>query len=105
MNYGVCGTSLFRDKIKLRWGRDVSRIVHLVKTGHPDVRMFELDDLVDTKLEAVLAICQMPEMQEEPYKTVVEDYLKKHNKVKPESSPTATLRKKAPKLNLENDPF
>lgn len=97
---------------KVRFANDVMRVKVLIKGGHEDVRLVELD-APSTKMEAVQILKDMPEFSDVIAQATIAEFIEENTpkaprtkaakapKVKPESSPTATKAVKAPKARVE----
>jgi hypothetical protein len=94
---------------KVRFANDVMRVKVLLKGGHEDVRLVELD-APSTKMEAVQILKGMDEFSDVIAQATLNDFIEENTpkaprekavkapKIKPESTPTAT---KAPKAKIE----
>lgn len=97
---------------KVRFANDNMRVKNLIKGGHEDVRLVELD-APSTKMEAVQVLKGMEEFSDVIAQATIAEFIEdntpksprtkapKTAKVKPESSPTATKAVKAPKAKVE----
>ena len=107
--FTVAGISKREGEYKVRFANDTMRVKVLIKGGHEDVRLVELD-APSTKMEAVQVLRDMPEFSDAIAQATIAEFIEdntpkaprtkapKTAKVKPESSPTAT---KAPKAKVE----
>lgn len=107
--FTVAGISKREGEYKVRFANDTMRVKVLIKGGHEDVRLVELD-APSTKMEAVQVLKDMPEFSDAIAQATIAEFIEdntpksprtkapKTAKVKPESSPTAT---KAPKARVE----
>ena len=107
--FTVAGISKREGEYKVRFANDTMRVKVLIKGGHEDVRLVELD-APSTKMEAVQVLRDMPEFSDAIAQATIAEFIEdntpkaprtkaaKAAKVKPESSPTAT---KAPKAKVE----
>ena len=107
--FTVAGISKREGEYKVRFANDTMRVKVLIKGGHEDVRLVELD-APSTKMEAVQVLRDMPEFSDAIAQATIAEFIEdntpkaprtkaaKAPKVKPESSPTAT---KAPKAKVE----
>ena len=107
--FTVAGISKREGEYKVRFANDTMRVKVLIKGGHEDVRLVELD-APSTKMEAVQVLKDMPEFSDAIAQATIAEFIEdntpkaprtkaaKAPKVKPESSPTAT---KAPKARVE----
>lgn len=100
--FTVAGISKREGEYKVRFANDVMRVKVLMKGGHEDVRLVELDQ-PSTKLEAVEVLRTMEEFSDVIAQATIADFIeantprqprakteKAPKAVKPESSPTAT---------------
>jgi hypothetical protein len=87
---------------KMRFANDVMRVKVLIKGGHEDVRLVELDEPM-TKMAAADCLSQLEEFADVVAQATIADYIDSHYikprvkavkapKVKIESTPTATKR-------------
>lgn len=72
--FTIVGVSKLNDVYKLRFANDIMRIKILLKHGHTDVRLAQLPTPM-TKLQAVQAISDMDEFQDEVAQYEIQDYL------------------------------
>ena len=106
--FTVAGISKREGEYKVRFANDVMRVKVLMKGGHEDVRLVELDQ-PSTKLEAVEVLRTMAEFSDVIAQATIADFIeantprqpkakteKAPKAVKPESSPTATKTESAP---------
>ena len=110
--FTVAGISKREGEYKVRFANDTMRVKVLLKGGHEDVRLVELD-APSTKMEAVQVLKDMPEFSDAIAQATIAEFIEdntpkaprtkapKAAKVKPESSPTATKAVKAPKAKVE----
>ena len=110
--FTVAGISKREGEYKVRFANDTMRVKVLIKGGHEDVRLVELD-APSTKMEAVQVLKDMPEFSDAIAQATIAEFIElntpksprtkaaKAPKVKPESSPTATKAVKAPKARVE----
>ena len=110
--FTVAGISKREGEYKVRFANDTMRVKVLIKGGHEDVRLVELD-APSTKMEAVQVLKDMPEFSDAIAQATIAEFIEdntpksprtkapKTAKVKPESSPTATKAVKAPKAKVE----
>lgn len=110
--FTVAGISKREGEYKVRFANDVMRVKVLIKGGHEDVRLVELD-APSTKMEAVQVLKGMEEFSDVIAQATIAEFIEdntpksprtkapKTAKVKPESSPTATKAVKAPKARVE----
>ena len=110
--FTVAGISKREGEYKVRFANDTMRVKVLIKGGHEDVRLVELD-APSTKMEAVQVLKDMPEFSDAIAQATIAEFIEdntpkaprtkaaKAPKVKPESSPTATKAVKAPKAKVE----
>jgi hypothetical protein len=110
--FTVAGISKREGEYKVRFANDTMRVKVLIKGGHEDVRLVELD-APSTKMEAVQVLKDMPEFSDAIAQATFAEFIElntpksprtkaaKAPKVKPESSPTATKAPKAPKARVE----
>jgi hypothetical protein len=100
--FTVAGISkLPNGEYKMRFANDVMRVKVLIKGGHEDVRLVELDEPM-TKMAAVECLSQLEEFADVVAQATIADYIdsnrprvravKKAPRVKIESTPTATKR-------------
>jgi hypothetical protein len=99
--FTVAGISKREGEYKVRFANDVMRVKVLMKGGHEDVRLVELDQ-PSTKLEAVEVLRTMAEFSDVIAQATIADFIEantpktrtvrapKVRAVKPESTPTAT---------------
>jgi hypothetical protein len=113
--FTVAGISKREGEYKVRFANDVMRVKVLMKGGHEDVRLVELDQ-PSTKLEAVEVLRTMAEFSDVIAQATIADFIdsntprqpkartakpaKAPKAVKPESSPTATKTESAPAEKL-----
>ena len=107
--FTVAGISKREGEYKVRFANDTMRVKVLIKGGHEDVRLVELD-APSTKMEAVQVLKGMEEFSDVIAQATIAEFIEdntpkaprtkapKTAKVKPESTPTAT---KAPKAKVE----
>lgn len=87
--YSVVGTTVQPDgKLKIRWTNNVMRVKILMREGHTDIRLANLEKEM-TKLDAVKAMQSLDEFQEAKYQAVIADYLDEHG-TKPTTVATTT---------------
>ena len=110
--FTVAGISKREGEYKVRFANDTMRVKVLLKGGHEDVRLVELD-APSTKMEAVQVLRDMAEFSDAIAQATIAEFIEdntpkaprtkaaKAPKVKPESSPTATKAVKAPKARVE----
>ena len=110
--FTVAGISKREGEYKVRFANDTMRVKVLLKGGHEDVRLVELD-APSTKMEAVQVLKGMDEFSDVIAQATLNDFIEDNTpksprtkapktvKVKPESSPTATKAVKAPKARVE----
>ena len=104
--FTVAGISKREGEYKVRFANDVMRVKVLMKGGHEDVRLVELDQ-PSTKLEAVKVLRTMAEFSDVIAQATFADFIdantpreprakteKAPKAVKPESSPRATKAEK-----------
>lgn len=101
--FTVAGISKRAGEYKVRFANDVMRVKVLMKGGHEDVRLVELDQ-PSTKLEAVKVLRTMAEFSDVIAQATFADFIdsntpkakteKAPKAVKPESSPRATKAEK-----------
>jgi hypothetical protein len=99
--FTVAGISkLPNGEYKMRFANDVMRVKVLIKGGHEDVRLVELDEPM-TKMAAVECLSQLEEFADVVAQATIADYIDgnrprvktvKTPRVKIESTPTATKR-------------
>jgi hypothetical protein len=111
--FTVAGISKREGEYKVRFANDTMRVKVLIKGGHEDVRLVELD-APSTKLEAVQVLKDMPEFSDVIAQATIAEFIEdntpkaprtkaaKAPKVKPESTPTATKAVKA-KVEMPTD--
>jgi PleD family two-component response regulator len=103
--FTVAGISKREGEYKVRFANDVMRVKVLMKGGHEDVRLVELDQ-PSTKMEAVEVLRTMAEFSDVIAQATIADFIeantprqpkaktvksaKAPKAVKPESTPTAT---------------
>lgn len=117
--FTVAGISKREGEYKVRFANDTMRVKVLIKGGHEDVRLVELD-APSTKMEAVQVLKDMPEFSDAIAQATIAEFIEdntpkaprtkaaKAPKVKPESSPTATKAVKAKvemPTDMEDAPF
>ena len=117
--FTVAGISKREGEYKVRFANDTMRVKVLLKGGHEDVRLVELD-APSTKMEAVQVLKDMPEFSDAIAQATIAEFIEdntpksprtkapKTAKVKPESSPTATKAVKAKvemPTDMEDAPF
>jgi hypothetical protein len=117
--FTVAGISKREGEYKVRFANDTMRVKVLIKGGHEDVRLVELD-APSTKMEAVQVLRDMPEFSDAIAQATIAEFIEdntpkaprtkapKAAKVKPESSPTATKAVKAKvemPTDMEDAPF
>ena len=117
--FTVAGISKREGEYKVRFANDTMRVKVLIKGGHEDVRLVELD-APSTKMEAVQVLKDMPEFSDAIAQATIAEFIEdntpksprtkapKTAKVKPESSPTATKAVKARvemPTDMEDAPF
>lgn len=117
--FTVAGISKREGEYKVRFANDTMRVKVLIKGGHEDVRLVELD-APSTKMEAVQVLRDMPEFSDAIAQATIAEFIEdntpkaprtkaaKAPKVKPESSPTATKAVKAKvemPTDMEDAPF
>lgn len=117
--FTVAGISKREGEYKVRFANDTMRVKVLIKGGHEDVRLVELD-APSTKMEAVQVLKDMPEFSDAIAQATIAEFIEdntpksprtkapKTAKVKPESSPTATKAVKAKvemPTDMEDAPF
>lgn len=73
------GVSKFQGMYKIRFANDAMRIKILDKNGHEDIRLFALPFPL-SKVEAVLAIRHLDEVQDKEAQLAIEEYLLEHGK-------------------------
>jgi len=107
--FTVAGISKRLGEYKVRFANDTMRVKVLLKGGHEDVRLVELD-APSTKMEAVQVLKGMDEFSDVIAQATLNDFIEENTpraprvkvpkapKVKPESTPTAT---KAPKAKID----
>lgn len=114
--FTVAGISKREGEYKVRFANDTMRVKVLIKGGHEDVRLVELD-APSTKMKAVQVLKDMPEFSDVIAQATFAEFIElntpraprtkapKTVKVKPESTPTATKAKakavKAPKARVD----
>jgi len=104
--FTVAGISKREGEYKVRFANDVMRVKVLMKGGHEDVRLVELDQ-PSTKLEAVKVLRTMAEFSDVIAQATFADFIDSNTPkaktekavrapkaVKPESSPRATKAEK-----------
>ena len=111
--FTVAGISKREGEYKVRFANDTMRVKVLIKGGHEDVRLVELD-APSTKMEAVQVLKDMPEFSDVIAQATIAEFIEdntpkaarvkvaKAPKVKPESTPTATKAVKA-KVEMPTD--
>jgi len=88
--FTVVGVAKLKGEYSVRFANDVMRVKVLAKGGYEDVRLVELDEPL-TKLNAVLAIKNMPEFADVNAQNAFLEYIERNVPAdKPESTPTAT---------------
>jgi hypothetical protein len=117
--FTVAGISKREGEYKVRFANDTMRVKVLIKGGHEDVRLVELD-APSTKMEAVQVLKDMPEFSDAIAQATIAEFIEdntpksprtkapKTAKVKPESTPTATKAVKAKvemPTDMEDAPF
>ena len=117
--FTVAGISKREGEYKVRFANDTMRVKVLIKGGHEDVRLVELD-APSTKMEAVQVLKDMPEFSDAIAQATIAEFIEdntpkaprtkaaKAPKVKPESTPTATKAVKARvemPTDMEDAPF
>jgi len=91
--FTVVGVAKLKGEYSVRFANDVMRVKVLAKGGYEDVRLVELDEPL-SKLNAVLAIKNMPEFADVNAQNAFLEYIERNvPATKPESTPTATKSK------------
>lgn len=107
--FTVAGISKRQGEYKVRFANDTMRVKVLLKGGHEDVRLVELD-APSTKIQAVQILKGMDEFSDVIAQATLNDFIEDNTpraprakavKVKPESTPTATKAPKAAKARVE----
>lgn len=93
--FTVVGISSGDGVFKVRFANDISRVKALTRAGHTDIRLAELPEAM-TKLDAVLAIADMDEFQDELAQTLFNDYISEHS-----GKPAKAKRKEVVKMTLD----
>lgn len=104
--FTVAGISKRLGEYKVRFANDTMRVKVLIKGGHEDVRLVELDS-ASTKMQAVQILKGMDEFSDVIAQATFNDFIEgntpkaprvKAPKVKPESTPTATKARVTPQV-------
>jgi len=117
--FTVAGISKRLGEYKVRFANDTMRVKVLIKGGHEDVRLVELD-AASTKMQAVQVLKGMDEFSDVVAQATLNDFIEENTpraprakavkapKIKPESTPTATKAPKAKVVmptDMEDAPF
>ena len=108
--FTVVGLSKLKGQYKVRFANDVMRVKVLLKGGHEDVRLVELDGPMN-KMEAVKLVRGMDEFSDVVAQATFEDYIDantvKPSKKKSVASPKVSkVKNKLDQVqNMEDAPF
>jgi len=97
--FTVAGISkLPNGEYKMRFANDVMRVKVLIKGGHEDVRLVELDEPM-TKMAAADCLSQLEEFADVVAQATIADYIDSHY-IKPKAVKTV----KTPRVKIESTP-
>jgi hypothetical protein len=100
--FTVAGISkLPNGEYKMRFANDVMRVKVLIKGGHEDVRLVELDEPM-TKMAAADCLSQLEEFADVVAQATIADYIDSHY-IKPKAVKAAKTVK-VPRVKIESTP-